>query len=165
MDNGDIAATVLASLALFVSIATLYLTFFRKKAGLVGCLAAITAPEPADLDNCVFDFALSNTGTLELLVRDISLVLDGPDAGIVPEITPSVLPTVLKPGQVQLLKLEIPNLFMRKSAMSGRGVSVQFHVVSSRGIFYRPSKVLAPQRETHDLPPDVWAPFVLGAPE
>jgi hypothetical protein len=43
-------------------------------------------------------------------------------------------------------------LFMRNSAMSGRGVSVQFHVVSSRGIFYRPSKVLAPQGEIHDLP-------------
>lgn len=78
MDNGDIAATILASLALPVSIATLYLTFLRKRSSLIGCIAAVSTPEPGSLDDCMFDFALSNTGTLELLIREVSLDIERP---------------------------------------------------------------------------------------
>ena len=165
MGNCDIAATVLSSLALLVSAATLYLTFFRKHAALIGCLTAVTTPNPDEIENCVFDFALANSGTLELLVREVSVDFMSPAAGLVPEISPAALPAVLKPGQVQLLRLEIPNLFLSKVAQSGQAVSLQFHVFSSRGTLYRPSKVLAPQGEVHDLPPDTWVPFKLGAPE
>jgi len=84
----------LASLALLVSIATLYLTFLRKKSSLIGCIAAVSTPEPGSLDDCMFDFALSNTGTLELLIREVTLDIDGPGPALIPEISTPHVPVV-----------------------------------------------------------------------
>ena len=97
MDSGDIAATILSTLALLVSGWTLYLTYFRKKAALIGCLAAVSVPAPDQVEDCVFDFALSNNGNLELLVREVSLDFDDGEDGLIPEIS-AALPIVLKPG-------------------------------------------------------------------
>jgi|SRR5690348_8074373 hypothetical protein len=162
MDASDIATIVLSSLALLVSIATLFLTFLYKRAALVGCLALVTTPEATSRDNCVFEFALSNTGTLELLIRDVSLDLTPRRSNLIPDISPASVPIVLKPGQVQLLRIEIPNLFLRKIAQNQQGIVVQFHIFSSRGTFYMPEKTLIPKVADYVMPEDAWAPFLLG---
>jgi len=160
MDAGNVVATTLSSLALLVSAATLYLTYFRKKAALVGCLAAMSAPEVDDVDNWSFEFALSNTGNIELLVREVAL--EPPKIGLVPEITPEALPAILKPGEVQLLTLELPNRFCRQPAQIQHGVTFTFHVFSSRGTVYAPRKALGPLREVGGTTKADWVPFTLG---
>jgi|GEM_PF-7048108 len=162
MDASDIATIVLSTLALFVSIATLFLTFLYKRAALVGCLASITTPEVTSRDNCVFEFALSNTGTLDLLIRDISFDLTAHRSDPIPDIAPSFIPTVLKAGQVQLLKITLPNLFLQKAARNQYGIVIQFHIFSSRGIFYMPEKLIVPRVADYPMPEDAWSPFLLG---
>lgn len=162
MNASNIASIALSSLAVLVSFATLFLTFLYKKAALVGCLASITTPEAASRDNCIFEFALSNTGTLDLLIREISLDLTGSDTGLTPEISPSSIPMVLKAGQVQLLRIELPNLFLRKVAQNRNDIIFQFHIFSSRGTFYLPEKTFTPKVADYVAPEDAWSPFLLG---
>ena len=165
MDNGDISATVLSSLALLVSLVTLYLTFFHKRAKLVACLAAIDFPEPSHSPHCTFDFALSNTGTLELLLREISIDASSPDVGLLPEIHLEELPLVVSPGQVKLVKVQVPNLFIRNIAQRGGGVEFAFHIFSSRGDLYLARKAVSSLDASLELPKRTWSPFSLGRVE
>ena len=165
MDNGDISATILASLALLVSIFTLYLTFLHKRAKLIGCLAAIDFPAPSYSPFCTFDFALSNTGTLELLLREVALDVSGPYTGLLPETNPEDMPIVIGPGQVKLIKVQIPNLFIRNLAQRGGSIEFDFHIFSSRGNLYLARKLVAPLDESLELPKSTWSPFSLGKVE
>lgn len=75
------------------------------------------------------------------------------------------MPVVLKPGQVKLLRIGIPNVLFENVADRAESLLVQFHVFSSRGAQFLPHKSISPLGKERDLPADTWAPFSLGAME
>ena len=69
MTTADWVTTALSVTALLVSLATLYLTYLHKELKLVRVLAEYWVDEADVLMGVVLDFALSNTGNEDLLVR------------------------------------------------------------------------------------------------
>src|SRR5688572_28806838 len=124
MSAAEIVTSGLSVLALVVSLATLYLTYFRNKVEVVGVLAECWFDEPSSLVDAVLDFALSNSGNKDVLIRKCAIELQDRPRGIVPELECKDLPIVLKPDQVALVKLEIPQLFLRNAAKSKTPVVV-----------------------------------------
>lgn len=155
-------ATAISALALLISIFTLYLTYFRKSASLIGRVASVQVAEKGQIDPWEFDFSLSNAGNLELLVKGVMLELDVDDGRLVPEVS-SELPRVLRPGQIQLIRVSIPSRFIENVAESGRGLNVVFEVFSSKGDSYLPAKVIfGPGSEAGEFKRDLWKSFPLG---
>lgn len=160
MNAGALTSIALSVLALLVSGTTLYLTLLRKKAALVGCLLSMTTPEVGDADDWNFEFALANTGDVELLIREVDL--DLPTSGTVPEISATALPLVIRPGQVAPLDFGLPNRFCRQVLHSQERVAFNFHIFSSRGSTYV-ARTLVTLTDGDVVPPKVnWAPFTLG---
>lgn len=152
-------ALVVSFLALLVSGANFYLTVLSKKAALLGCVAAIATPEADSSDEQVFEFALSNTGKVDLLVREASF--DAVDSAIqlVPELLSDDLPVVLKAGQVQLIKLRAAARFVKSVAhIPGLELAIEFRVFSSRGKAHQARKVVM---KNGAQPGDLWSPFAM----
>ncbi|ODU93054.1 MAG: hypothetical protein BGP23_14185 [Lysobacterales bacterium 66-474] len=151
---------VLSAFALLVSIATLYLTFLRKKAGLVGCLLTMTAPEIGSAEAWGFEFAFANTGDVELLVREVDLAVQ--TDGFVPELSSDALPFVLEPGRVRPLALELPNRFCRWVEQDQQRLTFNFHFFSSRGTQYVSRMSVTLGADGPDASKANFAPFTLG---
>ena len=160
MNVGAEISIAISLVALLVSGATFYLTLLRKKAALVGCLLSSTTPEPGDNEHWRFEFALANTGDVELLIREADL--DLPASGLVPEISSLAFPLVIKPGEVVPLQLELPNRFCRKVIQTGELLAFNFHVFSSRGVLYVARTSVTLTEGDSDPPKANWAPFTLG---
>lgn len=160
MNSGTLASIALSALALLVSGATLYLTLLRKKAALVGCLLSTTTSEVGEADDWNFEFALANTGDVELLVREVDL--DLPASGTVPEISAIALPLVIRPSQVVPLDFGLPNRFCRQVLHSQEPVAFNFHVFSSRGATYVARTLVTLTDGDVVQPKANWMPFTLG---
>ena len=95
-----------------------------------------------------------------MLVREASVYLTGSAANFVPEMRSEDLPAIIKPGEVTLVHLTLPNRFVeRMEGAKGATVSIDFQIYSARGKLFMPRKVVA---SGEDLPVDVWTPFNLG---
>jgi len=160
MNPGTVISLVLSAFALLVSGATLYLTLLRKKAALVGCILAMTIPEAVDREDWNFEFALANTGDVELLLRDVDV--DLPTGGLVPEIASAACPVVLGPGQVRSLALKLPNKFCRRISQSREPLTFKLHFFSSRGTAYISRASVTLTEGGIEAPKSNWAPFTLG---
>lgn len=160
MSTGTVISLFLSALALVVSTATLYLTLIRKKAAFVGCLRAMTTHEFGIDEDWTFDFALANTGDVELLVSKVDL--SSPQDVLVPEISSATLPLVLEPGQVRSLTMNLPNRFCWRIARSREPLTFNFHVFSSRGASYIPRTSVTLTEADVEVPSSGWAPFNLG---
>ena len=167
MTANEIITICISSLALLVSVATLYFTYFHKKLGLIGCLASYNTRSDSDPLFAEYEFSFSNIGNKELLIREAQLDLANvTESYFVPEISSADLPVVLKPGQMLLLRLGIPSLFMRNAAKSGHKILVQFHVFSPEAKSFLLSKELTPLNEDDlEIDAEGWKPFKLGKPE
>ena len=149
-----------------VSVVTLYFTYFHKKLSLIGCLAAYYTESDTDPSFGRYEFFLSNTGNRELLVREAQLDLVGVNGQYaVPEISSTELPAVLKPGQILLLSLGIPSLFMRNAAKSGHKVILKFHVFSPEAKSFLLFKELTLLDDDLEIDAQGWEPSKLGKPE
>jgi hypothetical protein len=71
------------------------------------------------------------------------------------------IPLVIKPDQVALLTLRIPELFLRNAANAGNAIAVEFEVFWPRAASYKTIKHLTPVNGTVDLTRDIWEPFCL----
>jgi hypothetical protein len=109
MTTAEIVTTVLSVLALVVSLVTLYLTYFYEQVKLVGCLAKYWVDEPDSLIGVVFDFAFSNTGNKDLLIREAMVEVPQQPGAIVPEIECKEIPMVIKPDHVALINWRFHN--------------------------------------------------------
>jgi hypothetical protein len=160
MNSGTVISIILSSLALLVSGATFYLTVLRKKAAFVGCLLATSTVEFGDDDDWVFEFALANTGDVELLVTEANL--DLPTDGVVPILSSDALPLVLEPGQVRSLALDLPNKFCWQLSRRREPLIFSFRVFSARGTVYVPQITVAVTADDPAAPITNWTPFTLG---
>lgn len=163
----SLASLIVSSLAFVVSAATFYRTHLRRKAAMLGWIADTFHDEDDDKPRVAwvrgYGFALSNTGTLDLLVRETSVHVCGKDADSVPEIPLGELPAILKPGEIRLIRLELPHRFVEAmEAAPGVTVSIEFQVYSAHGKLYTPRKRVIWGR---DQPRDFWAPFALKGAE
>jgi len=166
MTINEIITICISGAALSVSLVTLYFTYFHKKLGLIGCLAAYNTESDSDPLLGNYEFSLSNSGNKELLVREAQLDLVGATGQyIVPEVLSSELPVVIKPGQMHLLRLGIPGLFMRNAAKSGDKVLLRFHVFSPEARSFFLSKELKLLNEELEIDAKGWEPFKLGKSE
>lgn len=165
MTTNELLALAISSAALIVSGVTLYLTYFHKSVSATGCLAAYSTESRTDSLLGTYEFAVSNSGNTEILVREAGIDLVG-KAGkyLVPEIERTCLPTVLKPGQIVLVSLGIPSLFMRNAASSGHEVQIQFHVFSHEAKAFVLSKKIALLNESLEIDAAAWKPFFLMPP-
>jgi hypothetical protein len=166
MTTNEVLTIIISSAALLVALTTLYFTFFHKWLGLIVCLAAYKTESENDPMCGNYEFSLSNTGNRELLVREAFLDLEGATGdSLVPEVSNSLLPVVMKPGQMLLMSFDIPNLFMRNVANSGNKVIFRFHVFSPEGKAYLPSTTIEIINEELEIHTNGWKPFKLGHPE
>ncbi|MFC1577603.1 hypothetical protein ACFL36_01195 [Thermodesulfobacteriota bacterium] len=165
MTTNEIIALCLSGAAFLVSFTTLYFTIFHKKLALIGCLTAYKTESDNNKLLGDYEFSLSNTGNKELLVREIQVDLIGASGNyIVPEIYSTEIPAVLKPGQIFLLNICLPSLFMRNATKSGHKVSIQFHVLSPKAKLYIVSKELEFLNEELEINSEGWKPFRLRKP-
>jgi hypothetical protein len=160
MSTGTVVSLFLSALALLISAATLYLTLIRKKAALVGCLRAMTTQVSVEDGDWVLEFALANTGDVELLVSEVDL--DTPTDNLVPEISSDALPLVLEPGRVRSLTLELPHRFCWRVSNSRDSLTFSFHVFSSRGVSYFPRTTVVLAEAAVETRGTSWVPFTLG---
>lgn len=160
MNVGTGISIALSAVALLVSGATFYLTLLRKKAALVGCLLSTMSPDAGDNDDWRFEFALANTGNVELLVREAAL--DPLASGLAPEISSLAFPYVIKPGEVAPLEMELPKRFCREVIQTGEQLAFNFHVFSSRGVPYVARTSVALTEDDVEPPKANWVPFTLG---
>ncbi len=159
------ATLLVSALALVVSAATFYRTQLRRTAALVGWVAVINQDDDEEGGAAITDyaFALSNSGAVDLLVREASVYLTGSAAQLVPEIPSDNLPLVLKPGEVKLIHLSLPTRFVENmAATAGAAVSVELQIYAASGKLYIPRKLVVSGEQ---IPSDLWAPFKLGKPK
>lgn len=148
--------------ALIVSGVTLYVTYFHKKVGAIGCLAAYSTESKKDSLSGTYEFSVLNTGNTEILVREVGVDLIGRSGNyLVPEIDTPSLPAVLKPGQIVLVSIDIPCLFMRDAIASGHGAEIRFHVFSHEAKSFVLSKQIALLNEKLEIDTAGWTPFFL----
>lgn len=158
------ASTVIALLALLLSGASFYRTHLRRKADMIGWITDTLHEEDEDKPQVAwvrdYGVALSNSGTMDLLVREASVHLCRSSANLVPEVPVDELPAILKPGEVKLIRLQLPHRFVTEMEAERRAViSIEFQVFSARGRLYTPRKVVISGAER---PGDLWASFRLG---
>lgn len=163
MTASEIVTTCMSTAALLISLATLYLTYFYKKVALIGRLVAFNTVAKDDPLYGEYEFSLSNTGTLELLISDVGIdLVNVSEQYLLPEISSLDIPIVLRPGQIKLLRVTIPDLFMRNAAKTGHKVLVEFQVHSPKAKLYLLTKELLLLNEDLEMTPDGWQPFVLS---
>lgn len=148
--------------ALIVSIISLYYSLFRKRISLVGCLAAWNPRTELQENTQVCDITLSNTGTRELLLREIE-VLSSPerDGEIFPALEVEEVPAVIKPGEIRLIKLPIPNFYLGQLAARHQKLKLEFHIYTTDAKLKIASKELTPPINDTTIPQRDWKPFKL----
>lgn len=147
--------------ALSVSLLTLYLTFLRKSIRLVGTLAAIYIPDEEMSDPAKVEVAFSNTGNLELLIREVIAERVPRKSELVPEAETQHLPTVIKPGQVVLIQLELPHRYLRDVAGNEDALRLEFEVIDPYANIRGLGKDIGFETGTLDATESAWEPFYL----
>ncbi len=105
---------------------------------------------------------LSNNGTQELLVREAFIDLIAPDENdVLPVVVSSDLPRVLKPGEIALVTLPIPALFMQTAESNLRQMVLTFHVFTLKGKLRLAAKELNPFTANSIISDADWKPFIL----
>jgi len=156
----DIITISISIVALLVSLITVYFSFFRKKLSFIGCLTAFHTLSKNDPMKGRFEFSLSNNGNRELLVRDIIIdLVNAPNGMLLPVIDSEEIPIVLKPGQIVLSNIELPNLFLHKVAESDSIVLFNFQVYSPDGKLFIATKEIKFNNKDLEIGNNQWKPF------
>lgn len=166
MTTVNILTLIMSSVAILLSGLTFYFNFFHKKVSLIGTLLSFATEAPDDPMHMEFECSLGNTGNRELLIRDIDVDLIGADTNkgfLVPEIVSKEIPSIIKPGQILLVKFLLPRLFVNEAAKNGCSIKLDFDVVSSCSKHYVASKILKPTLREEFLMENSWqSAFTLG---
>src|SRR5215211_1191302 len=109
MSKYELLSIVIASAALVISLGTLYLQYFHKRAKLVGILVHQINEGPAGYEYTL-EYALCNIGNVQLLLKEVSAKgipeeSDVTRVGIDSEC--AVVPTLLEPSQVKLVRVHL----------------------------------------------------------
>lgn len=161
----EIITIVISIVSLIVSLITVYFSFFRKKLSFIGCLAAYHTTSDRDPNVGRYEFALSNNGNRELLLRDIIVdVTNSPQGMLLPVIKNYEIPVIIKPGQMVLLNIELPKLFLTRIVETDLVVSLDFHIYSTDAKLFIVTKLLKFTNQNLEISPDGWKPFKLGKP-
>ena len=144
MTTNEIITLIISGSAFALSGVSIYLSFFYKKISAIGNLIVYKTDfdEHGSVD-CVFSF--SNNGNKEILLRSVDIDLINWEEGeLVPEISSSQLPAVIKSGGVSLVELSIPKYFCEALSHKQKEFSLNFNVISSDGTQYSASLTLRP---------------------
>lgn len=147
--------------ALLISFTSLYFSLWYKKTSMVGALACWnpTVIEEPLFQTC--EITLSNNGNKEFLVRDVLIDYEPSVEGELVPMLKTELPLVLKAGEIKLLRLNIPNLFMEKAQESGSMMQLEFHIIDLYGRLQLAEKSLTPHVEGSNISRNDWIPFKL----
>jgi hypothetical protein len=168
LTSNEIITICISVAALLVSLITLYYSIFYKKIALVGCLLSWNHPYPqnddAEKNVLVADveFALSNTGNRELLIKEVEIDWENPPKKAITHIIfTKDLPCVLKPSQISLIRFGVPILFMKQIENLNQKLLIRFQVISPNGKLHFLSKYVTPCTGDSDWNEADWKPFTL----
>lgn len=162
MEAKDIITLIISGGALVVSLISLYFSLFYKRISLVGTLAAWN-PRTENFENSqVCEIAISNTGNRGLVLREIE-ILSFPeiDGELFPVLESELIPAVLKPGEMKLLTIPIPDLYLQKLVKGNRVLRLNFHIFTTEASLKLATKDLTPPVGGADIPESDWKPFKL----
>lgn len=165
MSLSEFISIFIASIAIIISFATLYFSHIRQKISLLGALVSVHQSDKSSYHD-IYEFCLSNNGNREILIRDVEIVhFSNSVHTLVPDIKPEIIPMIIKPGQLQLIKINLPKLFMKKAFEAKESVLTQFHVYSTNGKLYLASKEVPSLLEKNNFKSNTWQPFKLHKPK
>jgi hypothetical protein len=131
----DTVTFILSILAILISSATLYLSFFYKETNFVGSILSAKEKDT----KFVFECSLANAGNRELLIREITLT----GGKIISEFSDcEEIPYVLKPGEIKLIKFKAPLLFIKKLSQNREEAGLHLEITANNGKTYLASKLL-----------------------
>ena len=160
MEKNELVSLTISALALLVSLITLFLTQFFKRNSLVGVIASWNTGAEISEEFQICDVTLSNTGNRELLVRDIEL-LCSPEKGdeTFPVVEHTNIPVVIKPGEVKLLKINVPNYYLKFLSSRKQKLKFLFHIYSNDVTLYVCEKTLSFPYKNNEPTKEDWKPF------
>lgn len=162
----SILALVVSGFSLVVSLLTLYFTFFYKRTALIGQMVAISTQSRMTPTEMEFECSFSNTGTREVLIREININLTPwPANELVPAIETVNLPLIIRSGEIKLVKFQISSGWIFAQGGNQIVIELKFELVSSDGSVYLMSKKLEPCVNEETLPESWMTPFKLNSRE
>ena len=167
MTNNEVVTILLSAVALIVSFVTFYLTYFHKRAGLVGVLVGCRYGLVGLYENEV-EYALSNTGNLQLVFREIELLVGRSTAGkqseaySVSQFESSDYPAIIEPSHIKLVKLRFKSNQIAEAKKTNERCIVTFTLISSNGKVHELMHDLTDLEEYNTVASSVvWKPFKL----
>lgn len=165
MTNAEVVTTCISSGALLVSLVSFYFSALHRKTGMSACLAACNAAHDCDPRYVVYEFALSNNGNRDLMVRNVTLfVAGGPDSLLNPELEIEEMPLVLGAAKVEHVRILVPVVFLNTVADFSAKLEFVFEVFTPKAEFRVAVKKVSPYGGNRDVEFDAkdWKPFKLG---
>lgn len=162
----NILTIILSIIAILLSLFTTYYSFFRKKLSFIACLVDIDHLTGIRLGVTYWEYAFSNDGNKELVVKDVFIDCDSheKELNIIPEIESKIpFPFILKPNEIRLIKFTIDVNFFKQVVQNKGYFSVSFTIIGSDGNFYHPFHTITPIQHKDDVifDPNSWKPFKL----
>lgn len=148
MQTKDYITLALSLIAISVSFYNLYIQQFRRREHLTGAMFS------TGINDSVFDrkmeYVLSNTGDVQLAVKQVELLIDGR----ILNSEATGIPVILKPGDVALV-----DIFYKEAETEDESITeVEFGVFSAKGNGYR---LPHNHREDTKDPNSIWDSFEL----
>jgi len=109
----------------------------------------------------IYEFALSNIGNQELLLRDVHVEPENwKEKEGVPVIKTKDVPVVIKPGTVKLLKIPVLRGFISRLASDNRILNFRFEFITPKAEIRNANKTVNSNLEL-DSKKKSWKPFKL----
>lgn len=154
----------ISGLALLISAWNFYRIHFYKTAILIGQISTLHTQAKDNSHEMEFWFSMANSGNVEVLIHEIILNLSPWSKNeLVPEVTSSDLPTVIKPGEIKLIYFRLPSQFIFDVGGQDVTIELQFDPTTSQGEIHPMRKSLKPIISEDSIPPSWLAPFKMDS--
>lgn len=144
--------------ALVLSSITVYFSHFHKRTSITGMFVAWN-PGTVEAPLCqICEFVLANTGTKEVVLRDIETTTYPEKKGeTFPILEIENVPDVLKPGEIKIYRMAIPDKYLERIYENNQKMGVDFSLFTSNATPLQAIKYISPIQA--DIPKEDWKPF------
>lgn len=144
--------------ALVLSSITVYFSHFHKRTSLVGMFVAWN-PGTVNVPLCqICEFVLANTGTKEVVLREIETTTHPEKEGeTFPILEIENVPDVIKPGEIKIYRMAIPDQYLERLYGNNQKMGIAFSLFTSNATLLQATKYISPIQT--DIPKEDWKPF------
>lgn len=158
----DTVSIWISVFALFISALTFYFSLFHKKDSLVASLAKWTNDQDPSVLVSACEVAIFNNGNRDILIQSVEVDLFGEHQNLLlPEIDIDEIPCSLKAGESKLLRLAIPDRFIRSAQAANCLLKIMIFAYTIEGELRIATKKLVPVLGGENPSPLDWTPFAL----